>query len=82
MMAAMGPLMAKGGLILHGEQEFIYDRPVQVGDVLESDGKIVDAYQKESRGRTMTFIVRRPIWNGREDGRAGGDGALNLIHRA
>ena len=49
--------MAKGGLILHGEQEFIYHRPVQVGDVLVGEGKITDAYQKESKGRTMTFIV-------------------------
>ena len=31
----LGPLMAKGGLILHGEQEFLYHRPVQVGDVLD-----------------------------------------------
>src|SRR5580704_13661133 len=42
LMAAMGPLMAKGGLILHGEQEFIYHRPVFVGDVLVSEGKITD----------------------------------------
>ena len=48
---AVGPLMAKGGLILHGEQEFIYHRPVQVGDVLVSEGKIADAYQKESKGK-------------------------------
>jgi hypothetical protein len=26
--AVLGPLMAKGGLILHGEQEFTYHRPV------------------------------------------------------
>ena len=58
-MTAMGPLMAKGGLILHGEQEFLYHRPVQVGDVLVGEGKITDAYQKESKGRTMTFIARR-----------------------
>ena len=32
---AIGPLMAKGGLILHGEQEFLYHRPVEVGDVLD-----------------------------------------------
>ena len=49
-MTAVGPLMAKGGLILHGEQEFIYHRPVLVGDVLVSEGKITDAYQKESKG--------------------------------
>ena len=57
LMTALGPLMAKGGLILHGEQEFIYHRPVLVGDVLIGEGTITDAYQKESKGRTMTFIV-------------------------
>ena len=31
MMKALGPLMAKGGLILHGEQEFLYHRPVAGG---------------------------------------------------
>src|SRR5688572_8903217 len=30
----MGALMAEGGLILHGEQEFTYHRPVVVGDTL------------------------------------------------
>jgi acyl dehydratase len=48
LMKALAPLMAKGGLILHGEQEFLYHRPVQVGDVLVSEGKVTDAYQKES----------------------------------
>ena len=80
--AAIGPLMAKGGLILHGEQEFIYHRPVQVGDVLVSEGRITDAYQKESKGRTMTFIVQETNW--RDD--ATGDPVVttrfNLIHRA
>ena len=73
---AIGPLMAKGGLILHGEQEFLYHRPVQVGDVLVSEGKITDAYQKESKGRTMTFIVHGDQLERREDRRAGRDGAL------
>ena len=43
MMKALAPLMAKGGLILHGEQEFVYHRPVQVGDQLVGEGKIADA---------------------------------------
>ena len=68
--------MAKGGLILHGEQEFIYHRPVLVGDVLVGEGTITDAYQKESKGRTMTFIVSETNWSRRHDRRAGGDGTL------
>ena len=62
-MSALGPLMANGGLILHGEQEFIYHRPIVVGDVLVSEGKVIDAYQKESKGKTMTFIVSETNWS-------------------
>ncbi|HWF17236.1 MAG TPA: MaoC family dehydratase N-terminal domain-containing protein [Acidimicrobiales bacterium] len=80
--AAVGPLIAKGGLILHGEQEFIYHRPVEVGDVLVSDGSIVDAYQKESKGRTMTFIVQETNWSDDKTGEPVVTARFNLIHRA
>ena len=79
---AVGPLMVKGGLILHGEQEFIYHRPVQVGDVLVSEGKITDAYQKESKGRTMTFIVQETNWSDEKSGELVVTTRFNLIHRA
>jgi acyl dehydratase len=79
---AIGPLMAKGGLILHGEQEFIYHRPVEVGDVLVSEGKIVDAYQKESKGRTMTFIIQETNWSDDKTGEPVVTARFNLIHRA
>ncbi len=82
LMAAMGPLMAKGGLILHGEQEFIYHRPVQVGDVLVSEGKITDAYQKESKGKTMTFIVSETNWSDDKTGEPVVTARFNLIHRS
>ena len=80
--AAIGPLMAKGGLILHGEQEFIYHRPVEVGDVLVSDGKITDAYQKESKGRIMSFIVQETNWCDDKTGEPVVTTRFNLIHRA
>jgi acyl dehydratase len=79
---AIGPLMAKGGLILHGEQEFIYHRPVEVGDVLVSEGKIVDAYQKESKGRIMSFIVSETNWSDEKTGEPVVTARFNLIHRA
>jgi acyl dehydratase len=82
LMAAMGPLMANGGLILHGEQEFIYHRPVQAGDVLVSEGKITDAYQKESKGKTMTFIVSETNWSDDTTGEPVVTARFNLIHRA
>ena len=79
---AMGRLMAKGGLILHGEQEFVYHRPVLVGDVLVGDGKIADAYQKESGGRTMTFIVTETNWTDETSGEQVVTVRSNIIHRA
>jgi acyl dehydratase len=82
MMKAMAPLMAKGGLILHGEQEFVYHRPVLVGDVLVGEGKIADAYQKDSGGRTMTFIVSETNWSDEKSGEPVVTVRSNIIHRA
>jgi acyl dehydratase len=82
LMAAVGPLIAQGGMILHGEQEFIYHRPVVVGDVLTSQGKIVDAYQKESKGRTMTFVIQETTWSDEKTGEPVVTSRFNLIHRA
>lgn len=81
LMTALGPLMAKGGLILHGEQEFEYHRPVMVGDVLSGEGTVVDAYQKESRGRTMTFVVTEMRWTD-ESGAPVVTTRFNVIHRS
>jgi hypothetical protein len=80
--AAMGRLMAEGGLFLHGEQEFIYHRPIEVGDVLVSEGKVTDAYQKESKGKTMTFFVTETNWSDDETGEPVVTAVFNLIHRS
>jgi acyl dehydratase len=80
--AVLGQLMGKGGLILHGEQEFTYHRPVLVGDVLVGEGRIVDAYQKESRGRAMTFIVTETKWAEERTGAPVATSRFNVIHRA
>jgi acyl dehydratase len=81
MHAVMGELYGKGALILHGEQEFEYHRPLVVGDVLSGEGKIVDLYEKETDSATMTFIVIETVW--RDD--ATGDPVVtekfNLIGR-
>ena len=82
MIKVMGPLMAKGGLILHGEQEFLYERAIEVGDVLVGEGTITDAYQKESKGRTMTFIVSETKWTDEKSGDLVVTSRVNLIHRA
>lgn len=78
----LGPLMAKGGIILHGEQEFEYHRPVQVGDVLLGEGKIKDAYTKESKGTTMTFVVTETVWSDDKTGEPVVTTRFNVIHRA
>ena len=49
MAEVLGPLMANGGLILHGEQEFTYHRPVLAGDVLVGEGRVADAYRRSPR---------------------------------
>ena len=82
LMTAVGPLMAKGGLILHGEEEFLYHRPVEVGDVLIGDGVISDVYQKESKGRTMTFICSETTWTEESTGEPVVTARMNLIHRS
>ena len=81
MAAVLGPLMAKGGLILHGEQEFTYHRPVYAGDVLEGKGTVVDAYRKESKGKTMTFVVVETAWSERATGEPVCTSRMNIIHR-
>jgi acyl dehydratase len=82
LMTALGSLIAKGGLILHGEQEFIYHRPVTVGDVLKGEGSVVDAYQKESKGKTMTFVVTETNWTDEKTGEPVVTSRFNVIHRA
>ena len=81
LIGVLGPLMAKGGLILHGEQEFTYHRPVFAGDVLVGTGSVADAYQKESKGKTMTFIVVETAWSDQATGEPVCTSRMNIIHR-
>jgi len=78
----IGGLMAKGGLVLHGEQEFEYHRPMVVGDVLAGEGRVVDLYEKESKGRTMTFLVMETTYRDDRTGEPVLTTRMNLIHRA
>jgi acyl dehydratase len=81
MAEVLGPLMANGGLILHGEQEFTYHRPVLAGDVLVGEGKVADAYRKESKGKTMTFVVVETAWSDQATGEPVCTSRMNIIHR-
>lgn len=80
MMKIMRDLMKNGGLVLHGEQEFHYHQSVQCGDVLHWEGKITDIYTKESKGKTMTFIVMENVFKN-EVGEPAVTEIFNLIHR-
>jgi acyl dehydratase len=78
----MGPLLAGGGIILHGEQSFEYERPVLVGDVLDGRTTVVDVYEKESKGRRMTFLVLETVWSDASTGGTVATSRMNLIHRS
>lgn len=80
MMKIMSGLMQNGGLVLHGEQEFIYHKPVQTGDVLNSEGKIREIYTKESGGKLMTFVVMETVFKNQK-GEPVVTEIFNLIHR-
>jgi acyl dehydratase len=82
MQKVMGELFAKGGIVLHGEQEFEYHRPLVVGDVLVGEGKITDFYEKESKGKTMTFLVTETVWRDESSNEPVVTARFNLIHRA
>lgn len=78
----MGELLADGGLILHGEQEFAYVRQPVAGDVLTARGTVKDVYTKtSSSGRKMTFIVTETEWLD-EDGSLVATSTMTVLHRA
>jgi acyl dehydratase len=82
MFEIIGQLMSRGGLVLHGEQEFVYHRPVVAGDTLVGNGTCVDAYEKESKGKVMTFVVSETVWSDKQTGEPVVTERFNLIHRA
>ena len=80
-MEIIGQLMANGGMVLHGEQEFTYHRPVVVGETLRSEGKVADLYEKAAGERTMTFLVTETEYRDTE-GELVLTARMNLIHRS
>ena len=80
-MEIIGQLMAKGGLVLHGEQEFTYHRPITVGETLHSEGKVVDLYEKPTGDKVMTFLVSETEYRD-ESGDLVLTSRMNLIHRS
>jgi hypothetical protein len=76
-LAKLGP-----GLMLHGEQEFDYHRPIVAGDVLVGEGVMTDVYQRDTGDAVMTFIVTEATWRDRASGDPVVTTRFNLIHRA
>ena len=54
---------------VHGEQEYEFERPLLVGDVLSGEVELADIYEREgSRGGTMTFAEYRfRYWDEEDD---------------
>ena len=77
----MGDLYAKGALVLHGEQEFVYHRTPVAGDVLDGLQTITDVYEKDSDRAHMTFIVMETQWTDARDGSPVVTERFNLIAR-
>ena len=44
--------------LLHGEQEYQYERRLCAGERIRLIEKVVDVYEKKGKNGTMTFIVR------------------------
>jgi len=82
MFEIIGKLMSKGGLVLHGEQEFTYHKPLVAGMTLVGEGTCVDTYERESKGKTMTFVVSETVWRDRATGEPVVSERFNLIHRS
>jgi hypothetical protein len=82
LMEVIGSLMAEGGMVLHGEQEFTYHRAIVAGDELTCEGHVVDLYSKESSsGKVMTFLVTEDVYRD-QAGVPVLTSRMNLIHRA
>ena len=67
----------QGGLLLHGEQGFTYERPLRVGDVLDVETEIVDTYTKGS----MTFTVAETRYTDADSGELVATARGNFINR-
>ena len=49
--------------------------------MLEGNGTVVDAYEKESKGKTMTFVVVETAWTDQATGELVCTSRMNIIHR-
>lgn len=67
----------QGGLLLHGEQGFTYERPLKVGDVLDTETEVMETYTKGS----MTFCVVETRYTDAETGELVATARNNFINK-
>ena len=79
----------KATIALADEVLFIYEgRIADHGTHLDKQERsaayrdLVDAYEKESKGKTMTFVVTETVWSDDKTGEPVLTSRFNLIHRA
>jgi acyl dehydratase len=70
-----------GGLLLHGEQSFTYERPLKVGDVLDLETEIIDTYEKTGGTGTMTFTITDTTYRDAKTGELVATARNNFINR-
>jgi hydroxyacyl-ACP dehydratase HTD2-like protein with hotdog domain len=59
--------------VLHGGEEYVYERPIRAGDRITCVRRIVDTYVKKGNSGTLNFLVSE------QEGR---DAAGNLVYRS
>jgi acyl dehydratase len=74
-------LRGPGRMILHGEQEFEYHRPVRIGETLTGTSRISDVYERDTSSAVMEFYVKETSWAD-EAGEPVVDERFTLIVRA
>ena len=67
----------QGGLLLHGEQSFAFERPIKVGDVLDVETEIVETYEKGS----LTFTIAETRYTDADSGELVATARSNMINR-
>jgi acyl dehydratase len=77
----LGRLTAGGGSILLVRQEYRYERPVLVGDVLVGESRIVDGKLKRVMASTLTFVVIEATWTDHTNGDPVATTRSTLVHR-
>jgi len=77
----LDPMVARGALVLHGEQGFDYHQPVAVGQVLDGRSTIVDVYRREAKERVMDFVVLETAWRDHDTGEPAVTTRLTVIIR-